>query len=132
MRKVMCFGTFDILHLGHLNYFKQAKKLGDYLIVVVARDKNTEKAGKIVLFSEQERLEMVKNILLVDEAVLGNKEDSFRVILEKKPAMICLGYDHQISEEELKEKLAQRGFYPEIRRMTAYQVDKYKSSKIRK
>ncbi|MBI2582387.1 adenylyltransferase/cytidyltransferase family protein, partial [Candidatus Woesearchaeota archaeon] len=31
MKKVMCFGTFDLLHLGHLNYFQQAKKYGDYL-----------------------------------------------------------------------------------------------------
>ncbi|HLC71304.1 MAG TPA: adenylyltransferase/cytidyltransferase family protein, partial [Candidatus Nanoarchaeia archaeon] len=38
MKTVMCFGTFDILHPGHLHYLQQAKKYGDYLMVVIARD----------------------------------------------------------------------------------------------
>ncbi|MCD4694128.1 adenylyltransferase/cytidyltransferase family protein, partial [bacterium] len=43
MIKVMCFGTFDNLHLGHLFYLKEAKKFGDYLVVVIARDNNVKK-----------------------------------------------------------------------------------------
>ena len=38
--KVMVFGTFDGLHPGHLSYFKQARKYGDYLIAIVALDEN--------------------------------------------------------------------------------------------
>ena len=41
-KKVICFGTFDILHLGHVNFFKQAKSLGDELVVVIARDVNVK------------------------------------------------------------------------------------------
>ncbi|MCH9030625.1 MAG: adenylyltransferase/cytidyltransferase family protein [Bacteroidetes bacterium] len=42
-RVVMIFGTFDILHKGHLNLFDQAKKHGDFLIAVIARDKTVVK-----------------------------------------------------------------------------------------
>ena len=40
MKKVMTFGSFDVLHKGHEHYLKEAKSYGDYLIVVVARDEN--------------------------------------------------------------------------------------------
>ena len=43
MKRVLIFGTFDGIHEGHLNLFKQAKKYGDYLIVVVGRDENIKK-----------------------------------------------------------------------------------------
>ena len=100
MKKVMCFGTFDLLHLGHLNYFKQAKKFGDYLIVVIARDQT--KHDKKPFFTENERLELVKSLELVDEAVLGDLKDHFKVIKERKPDLLCLGYDQQYGQK-LKE-----------------------------
>ena len=43
MKKVMCAGTFDIVHKGHIYFLEQAKKFGDYLVVVVARDSTSEK-----------------------------------------------------------------------------------------
>ncbi|HEY4500387.1 MAG TPA: adenylyltransferase/cytidyltransferase family protein, partial [Candidatus Paceibacterota bacterium] len=43
MKRVMVFGTFDILHPGHLYFLRAAKKLGDYLIVSLARDVNVRK-----------------------------------------------------------------------------------------
>ena len=48
MKKVMCSGTFDGLHPGHFNFFKQAKSKGDYLTVIVARDENVEKIRNIL------------------------------------------------------------------------------------
>ena len=132
MKKVMCFGTFDLVHLGHIRYFQQAKGFGDYLIVVIARDATKHDQKKNIIFSEEERLELIKNIHLVDEAVLGNEEDHLKIVEEKKPDIICLGYDHLFKEKELAERLAQRGLYPEIKRMKPYQVERHKTSIIRK
>ena len=58
--KVMVFGTFDGLHEGHKNFFKQARKYGDYLLVVVGRDKNVEKMkGHLPQRNENERMKEI-------------------------------------------------------------------------
>ena len=132
MKSVMCFGAFDVLHLGHVNYFTQAKEFGDYLIVVVARDHTKEKMKKPLMFSENERVELVKSVGIVDEAVLGDLDDHFKIILDKKPSVICLGYDQEITRKELGEELSKLGLNPIIKRMKPYGEDKYKSSKIKK
>lgn len=128
----MCFGTFDILHLGHLYYFEQARKYGDYLIVVIARDKTKQKQKKKILFSEQERRKLVQSLKVVDEAVLGNVDDHLKIVLEKKPAVLCLGYDQKIAQKWLKRRLAERNFYPRIVRIKAYHPASQKSTKIKK
>ena len=132
MKKVMCFGTFDLLHLGHLDYFKQAKKLGTYLVVVIARDKTKQNQKKQTVFTENERLKLIKSLRIVDEAVLGYKEDHFKIIQEKHPDIICLGYDHIIIEQDLTYKLAKLNLFPEIKRMSSYKINNHKSSKLKK
>ena len=62
-RKIMVFGTFDGLHEGHLNFFRQAKKLspGALLIVSIARDRNIKIIkGRASKFTERERMILVK------------------------------------------------------------------------
>ena len=131
MKTVMCFGTFDILHVGHLDYFQQAKQSGDRLIVVIARDETKQKQKKEIIFTELERLELVKNLQIVDEAVLGYPDDHLTIIEEKAPDVICLGYDHKIDQKILAQRLQARGLNPEIKRMNPYQVNKHKTSKIK-
>ena len=59
MKKVLIFGTFDIVHMGHLHIFKKAKEYGEVLIVSLARDKNVEKIKGIGSFyNEKERKEL--------------------------------------------------------------------------
>lgn len=128
----MCFGTFDLLHLGHLHYFQQAKKHGSFLIVVVARDGTPRNPRKNTLFSERERCEMARAIRLVDEAVLGNLSDQLKIIVQKKPDVICLGYDHAVKEKSLAAELKARGVNTKIVRAKAYLPQKYKSSKLKK
>jgi len=131
MKTVMCFGTFDLLHLGHLNYFQQAKRYGDYLMVVIARDKTKIAQKKEVIFSERERLELVKGLRVVDEAVLGYPEDHFRIIQEKRPDVIFLGYDHKIDEKMLAAKLKERSLTLVIKRAKPFKIGKHKSTLLR-
>ncbi len=123
MKKVMVFGTFDILHKGHLSYFEQARKYGDYLIAVVARDKTVLKIkGKKPRNNEKKRLALVKE--KADKALLGNIRDRYAAIKNIKPDVICLGYDQQASLLDLKK------FNIPIRRLKPYNAHKYKSSKL--
>ncbi|HLD00644.1 MAG TPA: adenylyltransferase/cytidyltransferase family protein [Candidatus Nanoarchaeia archaeon] len=131
MKTIMCFGTFDLLHLGHINYLQQAKRLADFLIVVVARDKTKKQQNKVVVFNENERLELIKNLRIVDEAVLGYPDDHFKIIMEKNPGIIFLGYDHAISEANLSDKLSELGLNPLIKRAKPYQEHKHKSTNIK-
>lgn len=106
----MVFGAFDGFHPGHLNFFKQAKKYGDYLIVSVGTDKNVQKIkGKKPLFNQKERLDLVSNITIVDKAVLGAQKDFYKEIKKYAPDIICLGYDQWAKEDEVKRGLAQVG-----------------------
>ena len=71
MKKVMCFGTFDKLHPGHLSYLEQAKEYGEYLVVVVARDKRVKKIkGKFPQENEKLRQKNLIQANVVDEDFL--------------------------------------------------------------
>ncbi len=130
MRSVMVFGSFDPLHEGHRSLFRQAKRLGERLIVVVARDANIRRLKqREPRADEQTRLEAVKNEPLVDWAVLGAPEDFFSVIERERPDVLLLGYDQTtFAEEELRAALRERGLHTVIRRGTAFHPERYKSS----
>jgi len=134
MVKVMAFGSFDIFHKGHEDYFRQAKSFGDFLIVVVSRDNNFLKfKHREPKHSEEERLESVSGCEYVDKAVLGHKEDILDIVVEEKPDILCLGYDQQVDEKWLKEELIKRGLKDfKIVRSKAYKPEEYKSSKLKK
>jgi len=106
----MASGTFDLLHMGHIYYLKESKKLGDKLIVVVACDETVKKLKHEPVTSEQLRLGLIKELKVVDDAYLGRKDDMFAIVDELKPDIIALGFDQihdilQIEKELKKRKL---------------------------
>ncbi len=131
MKKIMCFGTFDLLHPGHLYYLQQARKHGNRLIVVIARDATKKKQGKQTLFSEHERCKLVQSLRIVDEAVLGDPVDHFKIIRSQKPDTLCLGYDHKIKISDLRQTLLKLGLKPTIFRIPAYKPTVYKSTLLK-
>lgn len=129
----MLFGTFDILHIGHINLFQQARKYGDKLIVVVARDTNVIKNKKIKpLFTEKERAVVLKNIKLIDQVLLGSKINPYTIIKKVYPDIIALGYDQKDYVTGLKDFLQENNLSAQIIRLKPYKKEKYKSHKIRK
>ena len=133
MKKVMCAGTFDIIHPGHLYYLSEAKKYGDKLIVVVARDETSKTfKGKQPIHNEKKRLEAVRMLKIVDEAVLGKHGSIFDIIEDIKPDVICLGYDQNVQKQQLEDELKKRGIKADVIRIAAYMQHVYKSSKLRK
>lgn len=72
MKKVITFGVFDYFHLGHLRLFQNAKRLGDYLIVAVQDGTYIQKykPNAKVLYTTEERMELVRALKVVDEVVI--------------------------------------------------------------
>ncbi|MCX6779249.1 MAG: adenylyltransferase/cytidyltransferase family protein [Candidatus Magasanikbacteria bacterium] len=133
MKKVMLFGTFDILHKGHQNFFQQARQYGDLLIVCLGRDLNVLGIkGRLPLFNEKERLSNLKKTKWVKKVVLGDKKDFLKPILQYKPQVICLGYDQKTSTKELKKKLQIHNLTIKIVRLKSFKPHLYKSSILRK
>ena len=69
MKKVITYGTYDLLHYGHINLFKRAKELGDYLVVAVSTDEFNAIKGKKCYFPYEKRKLMVEAIRYVDEVI---------------------------------------------------------------
>jgi FAD synthetase len=132
MKKVMAFGSFDILHEGHKHYLREARTFGDYLIVIVARDENIVKfKGKKPKHDENFRLSEIQKLDFVDKAVLGHKEDILKVLDEFKPDVICLGYDQKtMDEDKLKMELKKKNIECKVKRCGAFKPEVYKSSKL--
>ena len=133
MKRVMVFGTFDIVHPGHLSFFRQAKKLGTYLIVVAARDKNSKQVkSRWPKNNEKSRTAALRKVKIVDKAILGSKTYNFyRTIRTYKPDIIALGYDQRPSTWQLKKDLKRHRINNiQIVRLRPYKPSIYKSSKL--
>ena len=95
MKKVITFGVFDYFHLGHLRLFKQAKEHGDYLIVAVQDGECTKmyKPDQTLLYTTEERMEIVSSLKIVDEVVIYYHITA-ETISEFDFDVLCLGEDH--------------------------------------
>lgn len=100
MKKVAVSGYFDPIHVGHLEYLRLAKELGDYLIVIVNNDHQCElKKGKSFM-AEEDRVEIVKALGIVDEVFLAvDKDRSVCASLERlRPDIFANGGDRSVGE----------------------------------
>lgn len=94
MKKVITYGTFDLLHYGHINLLKRAKEQGDYLIVALSTDKFNEIKGKKCYFSYEERKKLVESIRYVDLVIPENSwEQKINDIQEFKVDIFVIGND---------------------------------------
>jgi len=133
MKRVLVFGTFDGLHAGHVNFFEQAKKLGDYLAVVVGRDVTVNKVkGSFPKRSELLRLKAVKQCKLVDQALLGNIGNPYEIIKKIQPDIIALGYDQNSFTANLESELKKAAIAAKIIRLNPHKPKIHHSSIVNK
>lgn len=105
MKKVITYGTFDLLHYGHVNLLQRAKKLGDYLIVAISTDEfNWNKKQKKCYFSYEERKRLVESIRYVDLVIPEeNWDQKIDDVKEFKIDTFVIGDDWEGKFDFLKE-----------------------------
>ncbi len=90
---VITSGFFNPLHIGHINLFREAKKLGDYLVVIVNNDEQVKIKGSMPFMSEAERLEIIKAQKYVDEVFLSIDKD---ITISKSLELIAKKYGGEL------------------------------------
>ena len=120
MKKVITYGTYDLLHQGHINLLKRAKDLGDYLIVGVTNDNFDRERGKLnVRNNVLERVEAVKTTGIADQIIIedfvGQKIDN---IQKYDVDIFAIGFNQEKIFEYLYDYCKKSSFYHAWKDMT--------------
>ena len=119
----MATGVFDLLHPGHLYFLREARKLGDELWVVVARDSTARRFKHEPIMPEGSRLEMVESLKPVDRAVLGNEGDIYEILGDIRPDVIAIGYDQVHNEDRIRAECKKRELATRVVRLPRFEGD---------
>ncbi|OIX99041.1 MULTISPECIES: adenylyltransferase/cytidyltransferase family protein [Pantoea] len=95
MTRVITFGTFDVLHIGHINILERAKSFGDHLIVGVSSDAlNLSKKNRYPVYNESDRIKILQSLRFVDEVFVEESlELKKEYIIQKKADVLIMGND---------------------------------------
>ncbi|HCQ7982542.1 TPA: adenylyltransferase/cytidyltransferase family protein, partial [Proteus mirabilis] len=95
MKRIITFGTFDVLHIGHINIIERAAEFGDYLIVGVSSDSlNYSKKQRYPIYNEVDRMKIISSIKSVDEVFIEESLDlKLEYIKKYKADILIMGDD---------------------------------------
>ncbi len=94
MKRILTYGTFDLLHYGHIRILKRAKELGDYLVVALSTDEFNATKGKKAYHSYETRKKMLEAIRYVDLVIPENNwEQKIQDIKDYKIDVVVMGDD---------------------------------------
>ena len=102
---VQCHGVFDILHLGHVKHFIEAKKKGDKLIVSVTADKFVNKGSGRPVFKQNYRMELLSSLECVDYVCLSNYSSGIEILKKIKPDFYVKGQDYKDPKQDSTGKI---------------------------
>ncbi|HEY9584100.1 MAG TPA: adenylyltransferase/cytidyltransferase family protein [Candidatus Paceibacterota bacterium] len=133
-KKVLVFGTFDGIHDGHRFFLREAKKHGDELVVVVAKDGTVKKLkGSLPKIPLPNRIKTLEDESLADRVISGDENiGSWKIVKREAPNVICLGYDQKELAVKLMKDLPDIGPNIEIAIIGDYKGDELHNSIIKK
>lgn len=106
MKKVLVGGCFDFIHFGHISFLKQAKALGDYLVVALESDENVRisKGDARPIHSQTQRKQMLESLSYVNEVItlppMKTDEEYFNLVEQIKPVVIAVTEGDPILEKK--------------------------------
>ncbi len=104
-RIVLCHGTFDLLHIGHIKHFEAARKFGDVLIVTITADRHIRKGVGRPAFPEQLRAEMIATLELVDLVGIVDDPSAIPALNAVKPDFYVKGSDYRDPADDVTNKI---------------------------
>jgi len=114
-KTVVIFGVFDGIHEGHTSFIREAKKQGNHLVAIVARDEIVKKLkGRLPHFNEVDRINFLLEVSDVDLVLLGDPEiETYNTLREVKPDVVYVGYDQKALFENIN-KIIKIGNLPRM------------------
>ncbi|WP_271397022.1 glycerol-3-phosphate cytidylyltransferase [Salinicoccus roseus] len=104
MKKVITYGTFDLIHMGHINILRRAKEMGDYLVVAISTDEFNTMKHKQAYYSYEQRKQILEAIRYVDEVIPENTWDQkVQDVKEHDIDIFVMGHDWEGEFDFLKE-----------------------------
>ena len=104
MKKIITYGTFDLLHVGHINILRRAKEMGDYLVVGLSTDEFNDEKNKKAYHSYENRKLILESIEFVDEVIPEeNWEQKIKDIKEHDIDVFVMGDDWEGHFDFLKD-----------------------------
>ena len=97
---VHCHGVFDLVHVGHIKHFQEAKKVGDFLVVSITSDKYVNKGLGRPIFGENLRAEFLSSISHIDAIYINHQPTSEKLISLIKPNVYFKGPDYKDNKKD--------------------------------
>ena len=97
---VLCHGVFDLIHIGHIKHFKEAKKNGDFLIVSITADKYVNKGSGRPIFNQFLRAEFLSSLSSIDAVYINENQTSEKIISIIKPDIYFKGPDYKNNQND--------------------------------
>ena len=98
---VLCHGVFDLLHIGHIKYFQEAKSMGDILVVTITPDRFVNKGPGRPAFNEKHRAEAIAALDVVDYVAINEWPTAIETIKTLKPNLYVKGPDYKDYKEDV-------------------------------
>ena len=134
IKVVLAGGVYDVLHIGHLAALREARSLGDVLVVIVASDVTVEMLkGRRPLFPGEDRRKLVEGLKPVDRAILGYEDVGMgyeEVLKEVRPDIVAFGYDQEKLERSLRGIIKERKLGIKIVKLSKFDEEKFLSSTL--
>jgi glycerol-3-phosphate cytidylyltransferase len=104
MKKVITYGTFDLLHVGHINLLRRARELGDYLVVAISTDEFNAIKNKKAYYSFEDRKQILEAVKYVDKVIPENTwEQKIKDVTENNIDIFVMGHDWEGKFDFLKD-----------------------------
>jgi len=100
-RIILCHGVFDLMHIGHIKYFQEAKAMGEVLVVTITPDRFVNKGPARPAFNEQHRAEVIAALDVVDYVAINEWPTAIKPIKDLKPDFYVKGSDYKDYSQDL-------------------------------